>query len=255
MATLYIDNWSATTAKGLKDGGLRTAPAPGVVIHYSTGTKGTVENVVEELQKSGLSYNFIVGRNPVQVVMLRAPEVKTWHAGGNIPATGAGTAYPSARKPRSTQLPVGAPGKLPNGKSPNTNTVGVSFLSGWAWTNSEAVAKRDPYSVKSSWPYPGRTDGTKGWWEGYPPDQIDLGARLVAWLLVNAGQKAASLSGLIFPHGDHPDAAGIANWKPDPGPGFPWKSFLALVDKYRQEGVEVVFDKPALDKPRILPRP
>jgi len=128
MPVLHLDNWSATLAAKLKDGGKRTSPIRGIVIHYSTGTKGTPEDVVKELLNHGTSYNYLVQRKPPVAIMLRAPEIRTWHAGGEIPATGPGTSYPYARAPKPYQLPVGAYGKLPNGLTPNSNTIGVSFV-------------------------------------------------------------------------------------------------------------------------------
>lgn len=252
MPVLHLDNWSTTLAAKLKDGGKRTSPIKGVVIHYSTGTKGTPENVAEELVKAGLSYNFLVGRKPPLAIMLRAPEIRTWHAGANIPPTGPGTSYPYARAPKPHQLPVGGPGKLPNGLSPNSSTVGVSFVAEYGFNKSGSRAARDPYSVKSDWPYP---ELGPGHWEGFPPDQLEVGARLVAWLLATHGLQSAPIDSVVFPHGDHPEAAGIANWKPDPGPGFPWKAFLARVDALRREGVQAKFDGGGIRRPLILPKP
>jgi len=254
-ATLHLDNRSTTTAAKLKDGGKRTKPVRGVVVHYSVGTRGTPENVIEELIRHGLSYNFIVGRKPPLAIMLRDPDTKTWHAGGKVPATGIGTAYPVVPKPAAHQTTVGASGRTPNGLYPNSSTIGVSFQATYGWTNSRSRAARDPHSIRSAWPYPGRSDGAKGWWEGYPSDQIEVGARLVAWLLIKYGLRDAPIASVVFPHGNHPEAIGVANWKPDPGPGFPWSAFLARVDELRREGVVAQFDRGGLASPRILPKP
>jgi len=254
MPVLHLDNWSATLAAKLKDGGKRTSPIRGIVIHYSTGTKGTPEDVVKELLNHGTSYNYLVQRKPPVAIMLRAPEIRTWHAGGKIPATGPGTSYPYARAPKPYQLPVGAYGKLPNGLTPNSNTIGVSFVAEYGFNKSGSRAARDPYSVKSDWPYPEKGGGA-GHWEGFPKDQLEVGARLVAWLLDTHGLRSAPIDSVVFPHGDHPEAAGVANWKPDPGPGFPWRAFLEKVDRYRREGVQAKFDGGGIRRPRILPKP
>jgi len=256
MTTLHLDNWTVQ-AKALPRGSKRNADkVKGVTIHFSTGSgsdAGTPEGVVRALKGHG-SYNFLVGRRPPLVYMLIDPNIVAAHAGGKVKATGPGSDFPKARPPKPHQVADGKRyTRTPNGMSPNTNTIGVSFVAEYGFNKSGSRAKRDPHAVQSAWPHPKL--GGPGWWEGFPPDQLEAGARLVAWLLIKYGMGNAPIDSVVFPHGEHPEATGIANWKPDPGPGFPWSVFLRKVDQYRKGGVTAKFDKGGLLNPRILPRP
>jgi hypothetical protein len=250
------------TGEGLANGGSRSRDVRGVVLHYAVGSgpfdyKGTkhvppgkpgeLENVLYILKIFGLSYNYLIAASGTIYEVL-SPDVVAWHAGGNVPTDAKnwkhGKLLKHQRPGKATQLPDGSTTAV------NGTTIGIAFLHPIGFTGGSSSAAD---LARATHPKHG-----KGYTAAFTEAQKQAFAELMALLAKQYGFAPATA---VWPHGNHPERAGIAPHKGDPL-GFSFSDYERRLSAL--QGQKLIVSSTNIDpedadvdleEPAVLPKP